>query len=75
MNACADCKHWRQFVDSGYESGPVRKHKLGLCERIERTQELTGDETMALAAVDDISEGGCLRTNESFGCALWEAKS
>jgi hypothetical protein len=76
MNNCAACRHWRPFVDSGYESGAVRAHKLGLCERIEQTWDLR-DQVIPgpLASVDGATRDGCLRTNAAFGCMLWEQKT
>lgn len=90
MNTCDSCKYWRPFVDrprGQYEYGerndPETVNRLGLCEGIGMlAQQYERDEdgdrgaakTGVLAAVEDLSENGFLRTAAKFGCVLWAAK-
>lgn len=73
---------------SGAEDIVVFANRLGLCEGIGKLREqreleedpvypgeLSGTaKTGVLAAVEDLSNEGFLRTAAKFGCVLWEPK-
>lgn len=73
MNTCGTCKHWRPYErlgdDPGYAPG------FGTCGAVQMHPVREATDSWLACVVDASDYFAALRTRDSFGCILWEAKA